>query len=89
MAFVENFAPFMADFATDCIVGGQAVLGIFDDAYADPLGVSGSTPVLRLPTASVGSASFGDSVTVGATSYTIAGMEPDGTGLTRLRLQEV
>ena len=89
MAFVEDFAPFMADFAVDATVKGTAVLGIFDDAYADPLGVAGSTPVLLLPTASVGSASFGDSVTVGATSYTIAGMEPDGVGLTRLRLQEV
>lgn len=89
MAFTEDYSPYLADFATDCIVGGAAVLGIFDDAYQDVLGLaSGTSPVLLLPTASVGSATIGSSITVGAASYTIAGMEPDGVGMTRLRLQE-
>jgi len=89
MAFTETFAPFMADFAVDATVAGVGVLGIFDDAYQDVLGlVAGTTPVFLLPTASVGSATLGSSVVIGAASYTIARIEPDGTGLTRLVLQE-
>ncbi len=89
MAFAEHLTGYFADYGTAATVKGAAVTGIFDDAWQDALGlVAGTQPALLLPTASVGSATVGDSVVVGAVSYTIAGMEPDGTGMTRLRLQE-
>lgn len=88
MAFVEHLAGFFADVGTAATVKGTAVTGIFDDAWQDALGVSSTAPALLLPTASVGSATYGDTVVIGAASYTIAGVQPDGTGMTRLILQE-
>jgi hypothetical protein len=88
MGFIENLAPFMADFAVDATIGGLTVLGIFDDTYQDALGlVAGSQPALLLPTSDVGLAGVGDSVTVAGTSYTIAAIQPDGVGITRLLLK--
>lgn len=88
MAFVEHLAGFFADVGTAATVKGAAVTGIFDDAWQDALGVSGSSPSLLLPAASAGSATYGDTVVIGAVSYTIASVQPDGTGMTRLILQE-
>ena len=62
--------------------------GIFDDAYADPLGMAGSSPVFLLPSASVGSATHGSACVVGGVSYTVVAVQPDGVGMTRLVLQE-
>lgn len=69
-------------------VGGVDVAGLFRNAYQEVLGiVAGASPVLLLPTASVGSAAVGTSVSVGGTSYSIAEIQPDGMGLTRLVLK--
>ena len=38
MAFAEDTTPYFADFGSNATLGGVAVRGIFDDAYADPLG---------------------------------------------------
>lgn len=89
MAFTEDLTGYFADFGFDAVVGGVTVRGIFDNDFLTALGVAaGSGPVLLLPTASVGSAVQGGAVTVAAVSYTIASIEPDGTGMTLLRLQE-
>jgi hypothetical protein len=88
MAFAEYLAGYFADLGITATVGGASVVGILDDAFSDPLGiVAGTQTVLLLPTTSVGSASVGGTVTIGATSYTIAEIQPDGTGLTRLMLK--
>lgn len=85
----EDLPSFFLDFGVDATVGGATVRGIFDNDFLTSLGVTAGTgPVLLLPTASVDSAVQGDSVVIAAVSYTIAGIEPDGTGLTLLRLQE-
>lgn len=70
-------------------VGGVSVTGIFDAAYQDALGITGSAPALLCASADVAAAVEGTAVVVGSTSYTVTTAEPDGTGLTRLRLQEV
>jgi len=89
MAIVENFATFMTDCGIDVVVGGVNARAIFDNAAADALGlVAGTKPVLLLATASVASAVSGDAVTAGGASYTIAEIQPDGTGMTRLILEE-
>lgn len=86
----EDLAAFFVDFGVDATVGGATVRGIFDNAFLTSLGVTAGTgPVLLLTAASAGSAAPGDSVTIAATPYTITGIEPDGTGMVLLRLQEV
>lgn len=70
-------------------VGGVVVAGVFDNAYADPLGFSGSTPSLLCASADVSTAAQGTAVAVNGVNYTVAGIEPDGTGMTRLLLEKV
>lgn len=68
-------------------VGGIA--GKFDNAYVDPLGFSGSSPALTCASSDVSAAVQGTVVVVDAVNYTVAAIKPDGTGMTRLLLQEV
>lgn len=88
--FTEDVSAYFNtdEFAVDATVGGVALRGIFDSAYAEALSMEGSGPVLRFATADKSNAAQGDAVVIGAASYTVAAVEPDGTGITLLRLQE-
>ncbi len=89
MAFTEDIAAYFDDFGVDATVAGAAVRGIFDNGFLIALGVTaGSGPVLLVDSAGVTSAAQGGTVTLPGGSYTITAMEPDGTGMTLLRLQE-
>jgi hypothetical protein len=88
MAFTEDLAPFFADFGIAATVGGVACMGIFDAAYADALGMNGTRPALQVATAAVPSVAEGAAVTIGAASYTVESVQPDGTGMTLLILHE-
>jgi len=76
------------DFGVDATLDGSAVRGIFDDAYTDPLGMAGSQPLLLCSSADVSTAAQGTAVVVNSVSYTVGSIQPDGTGMTRLLLQE-
>lgn len=88
MAFVEDRRAFFTDFGVPAVVGGVALTGIFDAAYADALGIGGSAPVLTIDTDATTPA-YGAAVTVAGVSYTVAEIQPDGTGMTRLLLERV
>lgn len=88
MAFTEDLAPYFADFGIDATVGGVSVRGIFDAAYAAPLGMASSAPALTISAAAAPAVAEGDAVVIGATSYAVTAVEPDGTGMTLLRLRE-
>lgn len=89
MPFTEDLTPYFADYGIDAVVNGVACVGIFDAVYAAALGfTAGNTPVLLLQAGDVVGVEQGDVVTVPAGSYTITAIEPDGTGLVLLRLQE-
>jgi hypothetical protein len=81
-------AAVLAKFGVSITVGGVSVVGIFDDAYADPLGFSGSTPALTCDSLDVSTAAQGSAVVVNAVNYTITAIKPDSTGMTRLMLAE-
>lgn len=88
----DLIAPFLADFAaTSCTVGGVAVRAIFDSDYslggAGLSGMSSSQPTLTLATASIAADPVGLAVLVNGASYLVAAHEPDGTGLSLLRLE--
>jgi hypothetical protein len=89
--FAENLAPFFSvdEFAVDATLGGVAVRGIFDTAYLEPLGnlIESSGPVFTLPSVDAASAAHGTTLVVAATTYKVCGIEPDGTGVTLLRLE--
>jgi hypothetical protein len=87
MAFTEDPAPFYADFGIAATVGGVSCTGLFDNGHAAAFDVAGTAPSLLLPDSSAASAAHGTAVTVGGHSYTVAAIEPDGTGMTLLRLE--
>lgn len=60
---------------------------VFDNAFADPLGIASSQPSCLADDADVTGVSQGSSLTVNATSYTVRELQPDGLGLTRLILE--
>lgn len=71
------------------VVDGVTVSGIFSNEYDEAFGaVAGSVPTLHCVSSAVTSADQGDTVTIGATSYTITKKRPDGTGWTTFELQE-
>lgn len=87
---IEDLSAFFSasEFASTATLGGVAVTGIFDNGYAqDEFGGSGSHPIFTLPTTAAPSNSVGAALVVGSTTYTVAEMMPDGTGVTVLRLR--
>ena len=69
-------------------IGAAQVEGIFDSQYADVLGISGTTPVFECIASSVALVVQGDAVVIAGINYTVSHLEPDGTGMMRLVLQE-
>jgi hypothetical protein len=91
VAFTEPLAAFFdtAGFAVSATLAGASVTGIFDNVYFEAMGdVQSASPVFTLPTASASSAAHGQSLVIGATTYKVRGVEPDGTGITVLRLEK-
>lgn len=84
-------AEFATAFGVDArwSVGPTTVRGIFDAAYADPLGaLESAMPVFQCPTDDLpGSFAQGQTLTIDSTAYTIVEVMPDGTGWVVLRLR--
>ena len=82
---------FFSDFGIDLTVNGVPVRGIFDNAFGSAFGgmIDGTGPMVRLPSSTAaGIVKRGDAVVIGSTGYTVTTVEPDGTGLALLRLEE-
>lgn len=88
MDFTAELGAIMTEAGTLATVKGTAVTGIFDASYTEEFGMAGTGPVLRIASADVPTVAQGDAVAVGSANYTVAAVEPDGTGVTLLRLQE-
>lgn len=94
MAFAENLTAFVRedDFAVAATLQGVAVASgvIFDAAYIEPLSnaVEGFHPVALVIESEVPSVAHGQSLVIGAATYKVRGVEPDGTGMLLLRLEE-
>jgi hypothetical protein len=90
VAFSEDLTAFFDTdgFAVSATVGGGTVVGIFDHAYVDVYGVSGERPVFICATASVSSVAVGDALTVNSQAYAVRAKQADGTGITRMILEE-
>lgn len=85
---VEDLSPALAEFGQTCTISGGTVDGIFDAQYERALGMIDSTgPALTIRTDDWPGVARGDSVTIASVAYTVLTPEPDGTGVTVLRLQ--
>lgn len=94
MAFVEHIAGFFStsDFGVPATWthGGTPVATtvIFDSSYFDPLGqFEGAQPMAWAPTADMATVAQGDTLAIGGTTYTVVEVQPDGTGVTAVRLR--
>lgn len=91
--FIEDFTPFFqtSEFASDATLGGVAVRGVFDNSSqtfeAGP-GVFSTGPVFLLPSADVPVNATQLALVIGADTWSVVEVEPDGTGVTVLRLRK-
>ena len=64
--------------------------GIFDNDFLavdlDESEVESTEPTLLVRTADVSGLAHGDTLTISAVSYTVRGIQPDGTGMTQIML---
>lgn len=88
----ENPAIFLADFGTDATwSGGGTVRGIFDSGFQAAqlgldVGIEGARYTYLVPTADMPGVAHGHTLVIGGTTYTVRGVQPDGTGWTLLVL---
>jgi len=97
MPFTENLAEFLQvrDFATTAVwsVGSTPVALIFDSEYSEAqlgliAGIEGARMVAFVDASSMATVARGQTLTMGGLIYTIRGIQPDGTGMIVLVLEE-
>lgn len=90
MSFAEDLSVFFDtdEFADAATYNGATINGIFDNAYFEGQGIQSSQPVFTCPTASVPNALHGDELVRAGVTFRVVGVEPDGTGVTLLRLEK-
>lgn len=89
--YAEDLDTFFetSDFAETALFGSTPIVGIFDNAYGDAMGVAGSAPIFTCKSSDASGLNPGTStLTIRSSSYLVIGVEADGTGLTTVRLQE-
>lgn len=86
MAFVEDLAPFVADFGSAGTLAGAAVRGIFDEPGGSEGGVTVTEPQFQLPSALVPGAVLGAALVIPQGSFIVRETLADGTGMTLLLL---
>jgi hypothetical protein len=88
--FEEDLDPFFdpSEFADDVTYKDNPIAGIFDNSYFEGQGIQGSQPVFTCRTMDVPAARHGDILVRAGTTYKVVGVEPDGTGVTLLRLEK-
>ena len=75
------------DFGVEIEIAGRVVTAIFDDGYADALGVWVTTPVLTAKTVDFENDNRGDTLHIANVAYTIGERQPDGQGMSQIILQ--
>ena len=78
------------EFALEATIGSNTFNGILTDEYIETADFSGSVPVFVCDesVATTAGASVGATITINSVAYTIRALEPDGTKMSRLRLEE-
>jgi len=88
--FTEDLSEFLdsTEMADNATIGAATVAGIFDNQFVEVHGIEGVRPVFVCNEADVPSIAHGDALTIKTVSYKVAGVQPDGTGLTSLILEK-
>ena len=85
--FTGDFDVFLSDFGELITLAGVPERAIFEVPTAQALDVYGTAPTITIR-GSIG-VQAGQAVVARGVAYTVAEVEPDGTGMTRARLERV
>lgn len=87
--FAEDLSVFMDtdDFAVTATVDGSSVEGILGNEFVLVDFIESKKPTFDCATADVVGVAHGGTVTVGSDTYKVRGIQPDGTGMTKLILE--
>lgn len=88
--YKEDIEEFLdcSGFATLLVVKSNKIAGIFDHQYVEYADISGNHPAFLCASEAASSIELGGDIIIDERSYTIAAIQPDGTGLTLLVLHE-
>lgn len=70
-------------------VGAAQVWAVANNDYSEALGASGTQPVALCRSADVAAVTRNSTVVRGGVTYRVANIEPDGTGMTLLRMERL
>ena len=80
------------EFAVEVTYGAATIKGIFDNAFIadtqDGIEVETRVPQVTIKTSDISGLVHGDTLNINATVYNVIGIEPDGTGVTRVLLSQ-
>lgn len=92
--FEEDLDAFLQseDFATAALwsASNGYIVGILSEGYAQSglgPGLEATSPIFSCKSADVEGVEHGQTITIDQVAYTVRGVQPDGTGWTRLVLQ--
>ena len=88
--FAEDLSEFLDDteLADNATIGASTIAGNFDNQFVEVNGIEGVRPVFTCAEANVATIAHGDALTIKSISFKVAGIQPDGTGLTSLILEK-
>lgn len=89
MAFTENFSNFINPDTPGYVLAvilGNEIEAIFDKNYQASFEMNGNNPVMYVADSDLGAAEQGTSVVINSANYTIANIEPDGSGISIVQL---
>tara|TARA_R110000803_G_scaffold33226_1_gene72838 strand:- start:47 stop:319 length:273 start_codon:yes stop_codon:yes gene_type:complete len=88
--FKENFNEFFDsdEMADDARIGSVIVTGIFESQFVEVNGIEGVRPVFTCAAKDVVNLGHEKTLVINDLTYKVAGVQPDGTGLTSLILEK-
>lgn len=88
MDFTAQIGGMLSEAGQSITLKGVMCQAIFDNGYASSLGMDGAGPAITLASGDAAEVGQGDAVVIGGVNYSVVTVEPDGTGMTVIRLQE-
>jgi hypothetical protein len=91
VAFTENFSDFInpdtPGYVEITLLGVPGVPAVFDKNFQGSFDVNGSEPVLHIADSDLASAEQGGAIVINSVNYKIANIEPDGSGISLVRMK--
>jgi hypothetical protein len=85
---IETLDVFLAEFSVAVTLPGDVVVrGLFDNGFVNALGVATGERTLTMKSSDIEGLAHAQAVVVDGVSYKVAQIEPDGTGISVVRLQ--